>query len=1237
MRLIQGSIRARVKGFWPIVWTDEALSAHGGLELFSRFLWQRGWLEQLREVFSVRRFDTDYGSWRMSLAVIGLLLVGGSRLAHLRQLGRDPVFLRFARLRQLPSERTLSRWLGQMTCTLRDRLQVLLRDVAFATWAAARLSRVTLELDGTILRTGTCVEGAERGFNPHHPKDPSYYPLTAHLAQTGQMLGVWNRPGNSHDSVGAVDRLEALLDEVRERLGSVPTEVRLDSAFCQKAILELLTASRVEYAIKMPMWKWLEVQPRITRRKQWVRVNASVDAFSMSLRIEKWKRTERVVVFRKRISGKPAKAFQLELFQPDDGFYEYSMVATNKTCRASTLWSFMAGRGGHENTLGELKNGLAFGSVVTQDWDANSAWQILNALTHNLVRDFQLHAGIATAKATRASAQPGCSSARCARYASSGSISPRASRAPRDAPSCVSLPSPRPAGASTTHSATSPPEAAAPPENPGSNDGSGLASRRPGAPGPGRRVLASWHARPSAAAAAGWTAARSGPPSGRCPGRPECDDRADQARSTEGSEIRLGRDRARPCRRRANALGIRSERTRGRDPRRPEHGGPRIGSAARLRGLGPPRRSHRVRGTERPPRARIYLYEDGEVVTIAPAGTLDGSFRRPRIGNLGVAYRTSPEDGSSAELIFAAGEGDARAIAEGPADYAVGDSILAFASPGRGLFTWSPDTGTEQIAGPEHGLAVLHEIVDDVVHFSSLETGPYRVSTFIWDGTSIVRGLLGTEPGTLVAVDGEDYLFRRGGDVIVSIRGEESTILSVGDEVDSRIVEGIGFAHDPFVGGQVLLGSPSGTYPDYSIDTIFGALAGVIELAAASTGNDLMPAVLPDGTLVMNNQWYTLSVSVSNTSPGASGSHPARIVGGSNSPGAELYTLYFIDSVGLEEVLINTNHSERSRTQLGLQAPSLPPLQRPDVVGLDIAMGVIAFDPQMRSTELFPTRNRFYFTVTPDCVPALGPSFAIDPTLPPANNTVPADPATIYETSWTYAGGAGSWSQPVIFRSPNDLGLDPEVDQIDAITVSPDGDSVVFSTQLVTGRNQLLVQQGLTMTPQPLKASNGMEATQHLGLTEDDDVDGTCGIDPKGPGTPSGSVGVAQLAFDTAPLGLSVARYSAGEDAGERLLVQVTGLDGLSKSTVRLYRTESQMAESGSPLSKASNWQVLGQQVVAPGQSSVTWILPAPALGYEAAFVAYSLGSPWSGSQDSGGNVAGLIRSSWVSMLDLPW
>jgi hypothetical protein len=401
VRVSKRDLRARVKPFLPIEFTDEPLTSHAGLELFRRFCERAGWLDRLQAVFANRRFDRDYGSFRTALVVVGMLLLGGSRLSHLRVLDRDPLFLRFARLHRLPDERTLSRGLKDMIASHQDGLNELLREVTYRTCEEIAVARATIELDGTVVRTGECVEGAERGFNPHHPKDPSYYPLTAHLAQTGQLLGVWNRPGNVNDSVGAAERLAALIADVRRRLGRIPLEVRLDGAFFQKPVLDVLSASRVEYAVKVPMWKWLGVRQRIAARKTWQRVNASVDAFSIRHRIEAWGRTERIVVYRKRVAGETRKNFQLDLFSPDDGHFEYSMVATNKTIGVTPLWAFMAGRGGHEKTLGELKQHLAFGTIPTQDWDANSAWQLLSALTHNLVRHFQVQTGAAERPNTR--------------------------------------------------------------------------------------------------------------------------------------------------------------------------------------------------------------------------------------------------------------------------------------------------------------------------------------------------------------------------------------------------------------------------------------------------------------------------------------------------------------------------------------------------------------------------------------------------------------------------------------------------------------------------------------------------------------------------------------------------------------------------------------------------------------------------------------------------------------------
>ena len=57
------------------------------------------------------------------------------------------------------------------------------------------------------------------------------------------------------------------------------------------------------------------------------------------------------------------------------------------------LWHFMCGRGAHEKVIGELKSGLAFASIPTRHYGANSAWQQLVALAHNLITNFQIETG----------------------------------------------------------------------------------------------------------------------------------------------------------------------------------------------------------------------------------------------------------------------------------------------------------------------------------------------------------------------------------------------------------------------------------------------------------------------------------------------------------------------------------------------------------------------------------------------------------------------------------------------------------------------------------------------------------------------------------------------------------------------------------------------------------------------------------------------------------------------------
>ncbi len=396
MRISKREIRARVQDH-PITFSEERISARGGLELVRLFLERLDFRAQVTQ--AMRGFDLggDYGFVRILLCVMGLIIVGGARVTHLAFLGVDPVFLRFCSLHRLPSDRTVVAWLKAFDDPALEALCGLIRDLVYARVEDLRLRRLTLDLDGSVLRTGAKVEGAARGFNPHHPKDPSYYPLSVHVAQLGQILRLRNRPGNVHDSAGAAGFLRVVVRELRERFGQRLTlELRMDGAFFHPEIFRFLDGEQgrgVEYAIKVPMWRWLGLLPRIASRRQWTRVDGYIDGFETRLRIKQWDRTERVVVYRKRVPHESRKNFQLDLFSPDDGHYEYSAVATNKTLTIAALWHFMAGRGAHEKTYAELKQHFAFDAIPTNDRLANSAWQLISILTMNLMRSFQLALG----------------------------------------------------------------------------------------------------------------------------------------------------------------------------------------------------------------------------------------------------------------------------------------------------------------------------------------------------------------------------------------------------------------------------------------------------------------------------------------------------------------------------------------------------------------------------------------------------------------------------------------------------------------------------------------------------------------------------------------------------------------------------------------------------------------------------------------------------------------------------
>ena len=399
MRLRVMGLGRVVKRALAIEFVRDQLTSYGGLELLRHYFQLIGLNRRIRQGFREHDLGGDYGCVRLVLLVVGLLVVGARRLKQLRYVAQDPLFARLCGLARMPTDRTVVNWLKQFTQASLRALVRINSELLFDQITQLQLRRLTIDIDGTVIRTGDKVAWAMHGFNPHHPKDPSYYPLLAHVAQTGQILRLKNRPGNVHDSKGAEAFLRELIDELRGRFSrSLVLEFRMDAAFFQDNLLKLLARRGCCYAIKVPFCHWTGVRAAIAAQQHWAAVQSDISCFETHLTLKSWALDLQVVVFRKRVAHESRRNYQLDLFSPDDGHFEYSAVATNLSLSPSALWNFMAGRGAQEKTFAELKGEFALDAVPTNHYAANSAWQQLSILTHNLTIGFQLHTDLAGRK-----------------------------------------------------------------------------------------------------------------------------------------------------------------------------------------------------------------------------------------------------------------------------------------------------------------------------------------------------------------------------------------------------------------------------------------------------------------------------------------------------------------------------------------------------------------------------------------------------------------------------------------------------------------------------------------------------------------------------------------------------------------------------------------------------------------------------------------------------------------------
>ena len=391
MKCSKAAVHRKTHRIPEIKFEDQRLTSFAGLVVVQSLFNRIGLKQQLSGCFRHLRVSPIYGHGVMVLLLVVHLLLGYRRLQELCYYQDDPMVCRVLGLNRLPDVATVSRTLAGMDGQSVEKLRRLSRQRVLEQIRRLELARITLDFDGSVLSTSRFAEGTAVGFNKKKKGQRSYYPLFCTIAQTGQVLDVWHRPGNVHDSNGAKEFILACIREIQVILPHCLIEARMDSAFFSDDIVGMLDTQGVEFTISVPFERFTALKAMVENRKRWRHLNGQWSFFETSWKPSSWNDRYRFVFIRSQNRQQYKGAVQLDLFIPYEYGYDFKVIITNKPLSTKKVLTFHNGRGAQEGVFAELKSQTQMDYVPTRRKAGNQVYLLAAVLAHNLNREMQMH------------------------------------------------------------------------------------------------------------------------------------------------------------------------------------------------------------------------------------------------------------------------------------------------------------------------------------------------------------------------------------------------------------------------------------------------------------------------------------------------------------------------------------------------------------------------------------------------------------------------------------------------------------------------------------------------------------------------------------------------------------------------------------------------------------------------------------------------------------------------------
>lgn len=396
MKSRKSEIHSRVHAIPELRFEEgQEMTPYAGLVLFLHLFQKIGLKEKLRECFRHIGGQQIFGCPMVVLLLTVHLLLGFRRLRGIDYYGEDALVCRALGVRQLPSVSTLSRSAEHIDPRGLVNLSALCRQLVLDRLAYECCPRLTIDFDGSVLSTTRHAEGTAVGYNKKKKGARSYYPLFCTVAQSGQILDMYFRSGNVHDSRGAMLFMRACILAVKRALPKAVIEVRIDGAFFSERLLKQLDRLGVHFSASVPFERLAALKALVENRSHWAVIDKNWSCFEAKWKPEKWSTSFRFIVSRQRVKKQDKKPIQLDLFAPgaessDDFTFDYRVIVTNHRFSAQNVINFHKGRGCQEKVFAEAKSAAQLDYVPFKRKTSNQVYSWAAILAHNLTRELQM-------------------------------------------------------------------------------------------------------------------------------------------------------------------------------------------------------------------------------------------------------------------------------------------------------------------------------------------------------------------------------------------------------------------------------------------------------------------------------------------------------------------------------------------------------------------------------------------------------------------------------------------------------------------------------------------------------------------------------------------------------------------------------------------------------------------------------------------------------------------------------